>query len=124
MTPTCPYCGAEARLADSAVVYHGTSYGPIWLCANYPSCDAYVGCHKGTTEPLGRLADWELRKAKRAAHETFDKLWKGKPKGARKKAYAWLAERMGLAIDDCHIGMFDVEQCQEVVRLCRERAFV
>jgi len=121
-TPTCPYCGALARCVDSSVVYGGRSYGPIWLCGRYPICKAYVGCHKGTTVPLGRLADSELRIAKQKAHAAFDVLWKGLPSGTRKKAYAWLAEKMGLAIDKCHIGMFDVDQCEEVVRHCRERA--
>ena len=72
-TPTCPYCGSRARLVDSTAIY-GRSYGMTWVCERYPSCGAYVGCHPGTTTPLGRLADKKLRAAKKAAHAAFDPL--------------------------------------------------
>ena len=49
----CPYCGRQAEYVDSKVIY-GRSYGMAYLCRN---CDAYVGVHRGTDEPLGRLAD-------------------------------------------------------------------
>lgn len=39
----CPYCGERAEFVDSAEVYHGQSYGLIYLCR---PCDAYVGCHE------------------------------------------------------------------------------
>lgn len=118
--PDCPYCGGESHLADSTRIYSGVSYGPIYLCDGYPRCDAYVGCHKGTTKPLGRLADAELRRAKKAAHAVFDRLWKYKDKGARSRAYEWLAEKLGISVEDCHIGMFDIQQCRSVVAACRE----
>ena len=64
-TKKCPYCGAPVLLKDSNYVYHNNkNYGKMWVCSNYPECDAYVGCHPGTTIPLGRLADSALRKAK------------------------------------------------------------
>ena len=119
--PRCPYCGEEAVLKDSKVIYR-RSYGMAWICWNYPQCDAYVGCHKGTDKPLGRLANKELREAKKAAHAAFDPLWlKAKDRrGERHKAYAWLAESLGIERDDCHIGMFDVETCKRVVALCHQ----
>lgn len=70
-----------------------------------------------TTQPLGRLANAELRKAKIAAHAAFDSLWKTTAL-TRSDAYTWLAEQLELAPKDCHIGMFDVEQCKQVVRVC------
>lgn len=103
-----------------------------WICENYPVCDAYVGVHKGTDKPLGRLADDALRKAKREAHKYFDNLWqrklikRRKERGpeykkfyARGSGYKWLATQMGLESKDCHIGMFDVEQCNRVVEICK-----
>ena len=111
----CPYCGTAAELVDSAVIYHGRSYGPAWRC---PACpDAYVGCHRGTTRPLGRLANRELRASKVKAHEAFDRLWRGGLM-SRSEAYKLLADWMGLDREDCHIGEFDVDQCQAVVELC------
>lgn len=57
----CDYCGRETEYVDSKVIY-GKSYGKIYLCRN---CMAYVGVHKGTDKPLGRLANAELLRKKR-----------------------------------------------------------
>ncbi len=35
-----------------------------------------VGCHPGTKNSLGRLANAELRKWKSIAHRVFDPLWR------------------------------------------------
>lgn len=133
--PICPYCERPAILRDSECVYN-RSYGMIWICVQ---CQAWVGVHKGTTKPLGRLANKELRDWKIKAHAVFDPLWEakykhrlaggasksGRPGGAHyKKAYArgsaykWLAGEMGIDSKQCHIGMFDVEQCKQVVVIC------
>ncbi|MBO6266801.1 MAG: DUF3268 family zinc-finger domain-containing protein [Synergistaceae bacterium] len=115
----CPYCGKLAEYVDSAIVYHGRSYGMIYLCS---PCDAYVGVHRGTDRPLGRLANSELRKWRNAAHAAFDPLWQqGEYKRRRNDAYAWLAEKMGLPKEETHIGMFDVEQCRSVIEIINER---
>lgn len=89
----------------------------IWLC--HP-CYAWVGVHKGTDEPLGRLADSELRYWKRRAHAEFDSRWRRKEKRTRRAAYEWLAEEMGLPLEQTHIGMFDVEQCKKAIKICKE----
>jgi len=113
MKVICPYCNKDAVLVDSSVVY-GKSYGNIWLCA---PCKAYVGCHKRTNKPLGRLADAELRTWKKMAHQHFDPLWK---QGfmTRGEAYQWLAKKMGIPRKKCHIGMFDIDQCKQVSDAC------
>lgn len=115
--PTCDYCGEPAVLADSAEVYGGRSYGMIWLCR---PCQAWVGCHRHTDRPLGRLANAELRQWKMKAHTAFDQLWKIPPRllGNRSNAYAWLAERLRIEPKHCHIGMFDVATCKRVVEVC------
>lgn len=108
----CPYCGDEAKLVDSAVVY-GKSYGNIWDCR---PCDAYVGVHKNSNKniPLGRLANRELRSWKIKAHDAFDPLWKD-GKMDRKSAYAFMQKVMNLPPDKAHIGMFDVDQCKLLI---------
>ncbi|MEN6487272.1 MAG: DUF3268 family zinc-finger domain-containing protein [Smithella sp.] len=109
----CPYCGREAEYRDSKIIY-GRSYGMIYICR---PCDAYVGVHKGTDKPLGRLANKELRYWKTAAHDAFDPLWRsGRMK--RNEAYKWLAERMGLSKKETHIGMFDIAECKTVIKIC------
>ncbi len=82
---------------------------------------AYVGVHKGTDQPLGRLANAELRYWKKRAHAAFDPLWKyGRFRGRRNAAYAWLAEKMGLPREKTHIGMFGVAECRRVIQIINE----
>lgn len=121
----CPYCSKETEFVDSAEVYQ-ISYGMIYLCRD---CQAWVGVHEGTDKALGRLANEELREWKKKAHRTFDPIAKGGlikkifPKylsstSVREKAYMWLAEHMGIKREYCHIGMFDVEECKQVISIC------
>lgn len=117
----CDYCLMLAAFVDSQIVYR-RSYGMIYYCCD---CEAWVGVHKGTSRPLGRLANKELRKAKMEAHKYFDNLWQRKMKTGCKKGparglgYKWLSEQLGIEISLCHIGMFDVEQCKKVVDVCK-----
>lgn len=128
MTISCPYCHQPAIFTDSAEVYHGTSYGMVWICR---PCNAYVGVHKaGThrwengvliehtgTEPLGTLADAATRKARKQAHAMFDGLWKHGHMN-RSAAYAWLQAVTGLPEETCHIAHMNVDQCALVVKHC------
>ena len=113
----CDYCGHEATLVDDSEIY-GRSYGhTAYLCRH---CGAYVGCHGRTDKPLGRLANAELRTWKMKAHDAFDPLWNSPSSPFhrhRNAAYAWLAQQMGLPVEKTHIGMFDIEQCQQVIKI-------
>lgn len=121
----CPYCGKVPEFVDSIEVY-GKSYGWIYLCK---PCDAWVGVHKNTDVPLGRLANGVLREYKKQAHAAFDVIWQhmispSVPKNvARGKAYQWLAEHMQLPMARCHIGMFDENQCIQVIKICSQFKF-
>jgi len=118
MTPDCPYCGERSELVDGTVIYpHRPDLGSknFYRCA---PCNAYVGCHPGTITPLGRLANAELRKAKMNAHAAFDPLWR-QGYMCRRQAYEWLAQELGIDSEDCHIGMFDVATCKQVVDVCQ-----
>lgn len=115
---TCPYCFGFAPLVREAKVYpnyKGLEGKHFYHCA---PCDAYVGCHPGTTQPLGRLANAELRRAKQMAHAAFDPIWRNKLM-SRSEAYAWLADQMRLPTEACHIGMFTVQRCERAITLCR-----
>lgn len=113
--PVCPYCGSNTKCVDSSVIY-GRSYGPSWVCERFPECDAYCGCHPGTTTPLGRLANKELREARKRAHAAFDTLWI-EDEMSRTGAYKMLAEILDIEQSKCHIGMFDAETCRRVVQV-------
>ena len=129
----CPYCGSAVTFRESsAFIYAGTDYGPVYACSAYPRCDAFVGCHRGTREALGRLADRELRTWKKRAHAAFDPLWQARQREiagerdskqrARGGLYGWLARALGIPSSECHIGMFSVETCKRVVALCAPHA--
>lgn len=116
---TCPYCDREASLVGGDIVYpHRPDLAEkrFYLCR---SCDAYVGCHPGTDIPLGFLADARLRRAKHATHAVFDPLWRSGLM-TRKAAYSWLARCLGIPKEECHIGWFDLEQCNAAQQLCRD----
>lgn len=119
LNPTCPYCGKLSEFVKGNVVYaHRRDLWdkPFYLCA---PCDAYVGCHPNSVNPLGRLANEELRKAKMLAHRAFDPIWR---EGSlnRRTAYCWLAKRLEIPEAECHIGMFDVAMCNRVIKICKE----
>lgn len=113
----CDYCGEKATLVVGKAIY---PHRPDLYGLNFYQCrpcDAYVGCHKGTTDPLGRLANAELRAAKSRAHLAFDPLWKNKFFRSRTRAYNWLAAQLKIEKSECHIGMFDAAMCRRVVAL-------
>ena len=114
----CPYCEARAKLVTGKEIY---PHRPDLYQLNFyqcKPCDAYVGCHKNGDgkQPLGRLANAELRKAKSEAHAMFDSIWRDKYM-KRGSAYAWLADMLEIDPKDCHIGMFDVAMCNRVVEV-------
>lgn len=118
--PICPYCLNVSEYVDSSVIY-GRSYGMIYLCK---PCDAYCGVHAGSDVPLGSLANAVTRQARKEAHALFDPLWQRKmEKGytknaAREASYIWLAKEMRIHRDECHIGSFTAEQCEQVIKIC------
>ena len=57
----CPYCSSPVIFTSNADIY-GKEYGN-GKCYKCISCDAYVGVHTGTREPLGRLANKLLRES-------------------------------------------------------------
>ena len=118
--PVCPECGKPAILVDSKVVYQ-RSYGPIWYCDCIKGA-VYVGCHRNTSIPLGTMATARLRYYRKRAHAAFDPLWKNKrAKMSRTEAYHWLASRMNIPVEECHIAMFDEETCKVAERVCRHK---
>jgi ribosomal protein L37AE/L43A len=109
--PSCPYCGS------SAVKTHGKDIWPalpylarkkVWRCI---PCEAHVGTHGDTWKPLGTLANKETRNARTHTHAMFDPLWKT-GKMTRSEAYKLLSSLMGISEKQCHIAMFNVQQCE------------
>lgn len=120
----CPYCGTEASLLNGFQVYGQKALLHGWDKKNFYSCficDALVGCHPGTTRPLGTMANRPLRKLRGQVHEVLDRSWKkAKDKGAaRLRAYGQLAEKLGIPDEECHVGMFDEQRCRDALEVLR-----
>lgn len=137
-SPVCPYCGDHAVKTNGADIYKSRpdlANLTFWVCR---PCGAYVGCHKegaftrdkggrkvysDGSLPLGRLASKYLRRAKSDAHLAMDPLWENTPdhRAERVRIYEWLSKKMGIPLNECHIGEFDIGQCRRVIALCEER---
>lgn len=115
---TCHYCNSKAYFKSSKVIY-GKCFGMVYICSNFPECDAYVGVHKGTKTPLGILANKELRELKKKCHALFDPLWKNGEMN-RKEAYQYLANQLDIVVSKCHIGMFNNETCLKAIKILEE----
>lgn len=108
---TCPYCSSDVRIAHHDEIY-GRAYGQwpwAYLCE---ACDAYVRMHPFTNIPLGTLANVDLRLARKVAKLPFEKLWRPYTQ-YRSKEYASLAKHLGIPVEHCHFGWFDVETCRK-----------
>ena len=111
----CNICGGKVIYTSNAAIYHGRQYGSgyCYLCL---SCGAYVGTHAPRPrEALGLLADEPMRKGKMLCHTLFDSMWRGKKNARHKRsrAYCWLAGEMGIPVEDCHFGYFDIHQLRK-----------
>lgn len=123
----CQYCHRPAKLKKGAELfpdYPELTAENFWVCT---PCKARVGCHEGTEKPLGSLADGKLRAVRRMGHEAFDPIWKfmvnlkgGRPHDYRNRMYGWLAEDMGMPVEDCHFGGMPYEKCLLAVKRCNE----
>ena len=115
----CPYCKSEAEFITSKEFY-GRDYGTnLYLCR---PCNAYVGTHGNSKKALGTMANVTLRALRKACHQQFDRLWRGKCKRmSRSKAYVWLQQNMDLTSEKAHIGMFDELQCQQLLKILKNK---
>jgi len=105
---SCGDCGA-------AMVLRASRYRPFYSCSRFPACRGSHGAHPDGS-PLGVPADAATRQARTDAHAAFDRTWRGGAKGARQRAYAWLAGKMGRKV--VHIGEMSAAECAEVIAHC------
>ncbi|PZU95512.1 MAG: hypothetical protein DI527_00455 [Chelatococcus sp.] len=139
--PVCPTCRLIARLTDGSQVYSNRpdlAEKPVWLC---DGCGGFVGCHPGTTKPLGTPAGPELRRARALLHDRMiDPLWKladvcgeYEPEdqaaalkirqAARSRVYSYLADRLGKSGKETHTGLFDLATCRRAWRVLQGRTY-
>lgn len=119
----CRYCGGVVRLVPAAEVYGmaaakrlGIEQERFYQCQN---CNARVGCHKGTTRPLGNLANETLRMKRKETHQIFDSFWRERGM-TRTQGYHWMAKKLRLSVQLAHIGGFEMDRCQRLIDLCEK----
>lgn len=116
----CPYCGSGAFLRPASVLHkeNGAERNAMfYVCARYPSCDAYVRAHDFNRQPMGTLADPVLRRKRQEAHQALRRLWESGLM-SKKEAYRWLQTQLGIDETDAHIAKFSELRCEAVIRLC------
>lgn len=124
--PHCTACDRDCELTNGAELWpHRSDLAdvPNWICRG---CSARVGCHPGTTKPLGTPANAQLRRARRMLHDgLLDPLWRfasreyGKPAVRRARTYRWLGEKLGIPRELVHVGHFDLHTCRRAWRILR-----
>lgn len=139
--PLCAHCNQPSALVLGENIYRhrrDLAKRSFYKCFN---CDAYVGCHRRTSEPLGRPANAELRAARQKLHNLMiDPLWKTAidacgytpednkaraiiTKAARARVYHYLAMSLGIERSECHVAMFDLETCRAAWRALKGKAY-
>lgn len=116
--PSNCHCGGKVELVSELEVYgrNYSSWPYAYVCR---SCAARVGLHPNTDLPLGFLCGPETRQARVKCKESFERIWTARLK-TRNEAYKWLSREMNIPPHRCHIGMFDISQCEEAKRICDE----
>ncbi len=117
----CPYCGSSVVFRSADGIYRDNTNGTmLYVCSNYPECDAYVRVHEGTKIPVGSMANKKLRSLRKTAHEYFDQLYQSGIM-SKQEAYQWLAELLAVPISEAHIGYLGEYYCNLVIEECRKQ---
>ena len=120
-TILCPYCGAKAILRPACDVY-GVSERSVgrhlYVCSNWPVCDAYVSAHVRNKKPMGRLADGNLRHKRILAHRAL-KNYQTVTHMEKWAVYVWLQGKLGQGEHQIHIANFS-ETMDQVIAICEE----
>jgi hypothetical protein len=108
----CTYCGKKAVWCENKEIY-GKNYGKSYMVYYCKPCDAYVGCHNNTKEPLGTMANRETREARMRVHHLIDRFWKtgGYSRGFIYKVISYHTGKQ------FHTGDCDIAECEKILAL-------
>lgn len=112
----CNYCGGSVIFVSSEEVFGEVTANPMrYICT---TCGATVGVHRGTSIPYGKLADRELSGLRKRCHALLDPIWRSR-KGHvyRSEVYNWLAKKLNIPSNKCHIGWFDKQTLKKAVSI-------
>ena len=86
----------------------------LYVCTNYPVCDAYVRVKPGTREPVGTMADGKLRSLRHSPNHYFDKIYKSGLM-TKEEVYRWLAYIIAAPMSEAYIGKLGEYYCNLVI---------
>jgi hypothetical protein len=82
-----------------------------------PTCNNYVGTHKGTDKPLGHIVTKEIKQLRIKIHNFLDPIWKnGRMK--RKDLYKKISDKLGYMF---HVGEIVCEkEADNIIKIVEE----
>jgi len=107
----CPDCGAKMVLRKSKI---GMFYG----CSSFPKCRTTQGAYPNGV-PFKLPANKETRQWRIKAHIRFDTWYKSRYL-TKNEAYARLANYLNLPQKEAHMGYFNIDRCQQVIKFTEE----
>lgn len=90
-----------------------------YSCSHWPACKGSMPA-EADGAPRGKPRTRALQEQRVRTHEVFDVLWK-KGHCSRGTAYAWFRRVMVLTPDKAHIYKLDIEGCEKLIRMVREK---
>ena len=131
----CADCGGALKLQRKPPQWGD---GWVYLCEHRPSCRGLMSAHPDGS-PQGVPAPQEIRTARNHCHKVFDPLWRSADtlpcyrnsdkdkkalgtirRTARWRSYRYMAHKLGIAEDDCHIShMTDLETLRKFYRIAK-----
>ena len=97
----CPYCGSLATLRPASAI-HGLSD---------------ISADRRTKQPLGTLANGELRHKRILAHHALHNVQTSLGMN-RDQSYRWLQMQMGLPGNQVHVAKCGDYRCEQIIRIC------
>ncbi len=114
------YCGSTVKYRSAEGIYKENHNNMmLYVCTNYPECDAYVRVHEGTNKPVGTLANAKLRAMRLEAHKLLDKI-QNKGIMTKNECYQWIANTIMAPLSQAHIGYLGEYYCQIVIDECKK----
>lgn len=117
----CCKCGdIECDLVNGVDIYPhrpDLSHLNFYKC---PECGGYVGCHRGSTRPLGVIPTPDIKRARSYIHGLLDPMWRTRKYGkSRGWWYRNIAKELG--IPEYHTGWTrSIEECRDVWRAIKK----
>jgi ssDNA-binding Zn-finger/Zn-ribbon topoisomerase 1 len=116
----CGECGSPMILKRTRKhLYESGLPRMFYSCSRFPICRGTCGAYPDGS-PAGVPANTETKAQRRVTYETLE-AFRISRKWNKRGMYSWLAKRLKMERDKCHVTNFDIETCKKVLAVI-ERA--